>query len=487
MSLSDIIKRGSKKLLAGFALCTALAFPSELKAEDRINLNLFEGRQVTSYHAEKIMGIEKKPDEFAKRVLYLPAIVNNSLADPRESFEANANDTDAINTLAGKVGDFLGRSAKFDEHFIGRLSLVGFYEYFLMSTTFLSHEVAHNMYSRLNAKDYLSFNVNFNSDPQKMSLLFFNVDSNSDPSLADVSNPNPFIFSVSAGLNQQEFNSSLAYEKFSKENNIFFDESLSFLLNKSMAFQYDLMGRNNNVRYNSIGDIQRKEIVPVYDAQGNRGLRTDIVTEPVYDPQGYRVALELKGVNLSEDALTLQDFLPMALSYQTWWCTYAIGSYLFEGERTTKQMWVKIKDTEVTMPLLSGYRTTKGGFYNWASFVKFYDTPIVSFEVGHDVDFIGDGKLNTLRFGAKMHDIPLSNKKNSICLSPYGALNINKDFLGYRGILAGLDVVVPIYSSNGNSFGIKGTLEYSNGDTLENLIKGEDAGVNFSFGAVIRF
>ncbi len=486
MSFSDLIKRGSNKLLAGLALCTALAFSPELKADERISFTAFGGSPTNSNRISD--DSSKKTSELPQRSLYLPTVVNNSLADPRESFEANAYDTDTINSLAGKVGDFLGRSAKFDEHFIGRLSLVGLHEYFLMSTSFLSHEVAHNMYSRLNRRDYLSFNTNFNSDAQKMSILFFNVDSNSDPSLADVNNPDPFIFSVAAGLNQQEFNSSLAYEKFSKENHIFFDDSLNFLLQKSMAFQYSLMGRSNNITYNSIDDIQRKEIVPVYDAQGNKGLRTDIVTAPVYDPQGYRVGLKLNGVSLSEDALLLQDFLPMALSYQTWWCTYAVGSYLFEGERTTPQMWVKIKDTEVTLPLLSGYRTPNGGFYNWAAFVKFYGAPIVSFEVGHDLDFIGDGKLNTLRFGAKMHDISCDfSKKIPISLSPYFALNINRDFSDYRGILAGIDVGVPIYSSNSGSFGIKGTLEYSNGDTLENVIKGEDQGVNFSFGAVIKF
>ncbi len=255
-----------------------------------------------------------------------------------------------------------------------------------------------------------------------------------------------------AGLNQEEFN---AYTVFINGiNGSTVDNSVSFLMTKLWDIGY-------NVR------------------SGEETNRDDV--------KEYIRLLNKKGIDLSKNDHLAQALLADALSLQTWRSILDVYNYLVKGKRTTEPFTFNLFGKEFTPPLINHYLTPEGSFYNISSVVSPNGKNPIEIAVGTDVDFIGDGKVDSFRIGGQYNNLKLFESKYFPSLSPYAYLNTNKS-LDYEGFSAGVKASLPIKQAVVPvKLALWGKAGYDKDDVLENTVKGKDKGFNAVLGLTAKF
>ncbi len=453
MSLYESFKGFGRNVLLGGTLLGGLCFGmKDAKAED-VKKPITNPISVSRTLDDTV---EKKPFPH-KRTIML------DFENPQDSYDANAKLWFSLNQLIGKGDDFAGYTG-LDDKLVGRFLSLSLCSYFAGALYFYSHEMAHNYEDRRYGEKHnphFDFSnwwsgvyPNFVQYPFKDSWDKFSEDS--------------FIRTVVDGLNQDEHNIQTVWKNNLLEKKWDYYNSVAFLVAKLGYLEYML----------SVGF---KEDHPEKTGLSVRRLYEFYQQNPklVNDIDQYTQLLRNKGIKLSKEAYFIQALIADIASWQTLDSFLSVWQYLENGKRVHKPVSLNFgKNIKLTPPLINCYLTPKGTFYNINCFLS-SDKNAFEFSLGHDVDFIGDGKVNHLRAGGKFYSQTLFK---AIKARPFVYLNFSRINPSYKGISAGLEIVflTPI------GIDIKGKIEYNQNDLLENTIKGKNK-VEFSSGVEFKF
>ena len=351
--------------------------------------------------------------------------------NPVTNFEANSNLKYSIDQLVGKSSDWMASEGG-DKEIIPRLAQLPYIFYLGKITQFTSHELGHIREGKRYGKevwegewfDFITFSGYPNSRYRR------------------TLEQNLKIFA--AGLNQDEYNAFTITRN--NPTKISFDEGFNFLLTKWHDVYYNLA-------------ISREKYKP---------------GRPRNDPEAYTYFLKRKGIDLSQDELLLQALTADMLSLQTYDSIALLYNYIINGKRYTDRITLNLGNSQITPPIFSHYLTSRGSFFDISSTVNPSGKNPIDLNIGTDVDFIGDGNLNRLRFEGRYNNVPIIK---GISLSPVLALNLSKSG-NYEGILSGAEAKCKL----SERIGIRAKVQYSKNDLVENEIKGRNNGINFQFG-----
>lgn len=359
-------------------------------------------------------------------------------ANPINNFEADSNAWCSTNQLFGKGSDLLGLKLRLDTNVFGRIALLGLDSYRSYWSQVASHELGHTRAARKYG-DY-TFNFEMNS--------FLDIGDNFPRYFKYYLTDEELIEERIAGLNQDEFNSYTLIRNNINDSTV--DNEISFLLTKFWDVKYNLFSSESANRH---------------------------------DVKEYIRLLNKKGINLSKQEYLIQSVLADMLSMRTWGSFKSIFyNYLIKGERSVKPITFRFGKTDFTPPLISHYITPEGSFYNISSFINPNGENPIEVSIGTDIDFIGGGRVNHLRLGGQYNDIKLKEGEHAFMISPFAYLNTDKSF-DYKGFSAGLEAKISITKT----VKLRGKAEYNKNDMIENIVKGEDKGVNFVAGLDIKF
>lgn len=435
-SYKTIKKIGQTSLICGLTLAALVFGTKESNAQGNQEFNLNPTPIVQTTEKKPVIPLEELVFKKRKKERLMPKrnlIVD--FANPISSFEANANASNSINQLFGKGNDLLGVKLGLDKYLLGRIGQTLFSTYTNMGTGYFSHEIAHHYKSLWNGHNVLSFtwdDTAFFGIPALEKNIYtwdLPIDDN--------------IFQAVAGLNQNTFNSETQFRNDQEE--ITFDEGISFLINKLNKTRYITMGPITAPSDYFCGDLDY-----------------------------YFKFLNEKNIEITKGNFLNQSWLADGLSAYTLDSLKAILVYLVKGERSVKPTKVSLGGTELGLPLFSHYLTPEGGFYNIISFVNPNGKNPIEVNLGTDIDFMGGGKVDHLRFGGQYNNLKLGKGKHALLLSPFAYINTNKSFDG-KGFSAGTKLELPITKKT--KLGVKA--EYNKDDMIENIVKGKDKGLYF--------
>lgn len=453
-----------KNLAAGLTLLGAVTATDACKAEDYKPTST-DQTVVSKTEEPSIWHYAQVP----QRTFNLPLVSNFNSADPRNSFEANTDWYTTVNESFGKASDQIGTQLELDKSDLGRLMISLSHAYLSLATRYASHEVAHNLLSRKKFRDSLEFEFGNPGKGEEITLFFKNTHNTHRRAFIDLDDT---IFSFVSGLNQQEHNMENLYEKFAKEDVVFFNQGIDFILNKLHQIKYAIEAEDGS-DYESIMQLR-------YDNIGKNMLK---------DPTAYTAGLKEKGIKISKNELIAQNIIPAALSLQTYHSLLTACNYFVNGRRTTKPIWLDAGKMQITPPLFSNYLTTNGSFWNADLFIKTEGFPLIEAELGLDVNFLGESNLDRFRTGVKLHDIPIIPKAKQLSpkLSPYTFVNFARSSGKPKGFLIGADLEFPLKANDDYALSLTTRMEVSKDDVKENTVKGENDDFNLSFGLKMRF
>jgi hypothetical protein len=182
------------------------------------------------------------------------------------------------------------------------------------------------------------------------------------------------------------------------------------------------------------------------------------------------------GIAIQRKDFLIQSGLALGISTKFWDSILANTNYLFKGERTRKTTKLKIKDTEITPPLVNLYLTPKGSFFNTTTYIE--NENLWEISLGIDDTYIGESKLDRVRAGIKLVNKPILG----VQASPFAYTNLSRSKLQPKGYSAGLELFKPLTKR----LGISAKYEYNKNDVLENTVKGESNSHNFTIGLEMK-
>ena len=94
------------------------------------------------------------------------------------------------------------------------------------------------------------------------------------------------------------------------------------------------------------------------------------------------------------------------------------------------------------------------------------------------MDFIGDGRVDRFGLGGQYHNLTWKR----LTLSPFAYVNTSRAD-GYEGASLGVEGKLALSPKAE----LRLTLEHSEGDVVENTVKGEDEGLGLTLGIDLRF
>lgn len=353
--------------------------------------------------------------------------------NPLDDFEANSKLKYSLNQLSGKGLDYLNNKADLDSGFIERFGVLALGAYLSEILELTSHEGSHIREGRRYGEYDYGFKLKSFTNFSRNFYLQFGYEPTDEQ----------FIKERMSGLNQNEYNSYILFEN--SRNNLTFDNGLSFLLAKFWDVGY-------NVSSNESEDIN--------------------------DVKKYLWLLNKKDINLSKGSYLIQSLIADLLSVQTWDSAKSVFNYLKTGRKNLKPTIFKIRGVEFTPPLINHYLTSDGGFYNITSFINPNGDNSVRMSIGTDVNFIGEGEVNSLRLGVKYYGFRLGNSQRAPKVNPF----VSFDFRT-KGYSIGTDTRIPIK----DKIELTGKYEYNKNDTLENTVKGKNNGHGARLGFTYRF
>lgn len=258
---------------------------------------------------------------------------------------------------------------------------------------------------------------------------------------------------AAAGLNQEEYDAYHAFK--SSPGSMSFDESMAFSFRKLSGVTYDLYtGRAFGYhRPGEVGDIER-----------------------------YTSLLRAKGIAMTGAGFAMQAALSDLLTFRLWEAWAGNWRYLRYGEREKENFAWRAGDWTVLPPLVNGYLTPRGVFYDVALFSHPPGPGSLETRFGWDADFLGSGKVDRMRLGGGYAlEIPLA-KTVRARLAPSGFATLRRSGFGPAGWIAALETGLRLYDRAG--IGLR--LEYGRDDLVEHVAKGKEEGLLLTLGTELR-
>lgn len=354
--------------------------------------------------------------------------VNIDLVNPVENSDANAKLYLSLTELSGKGLDVLNKKFSLDNYLAGRIGQIFADMYATGFLGYYSHEFAHT-------REWLRYGkYGWKVDWADWSLLVPHFRS----SVYYIPTNNQKLRLVAAGLNQEEEDASLVNQKTLRK--LPFDQGISFLFRKFSTATYDIYSSSAGLDVDNLGDI---------------GL--------------YSLELKKAGINLGSGDIKAQAAIASLLSFKSWDSLAAIYQYLANGRRVSNSTLLDLYGNKVSPPIFQYIMTPRGGYYNLTSTLISGSGTTTEFSFGTDLDFLWPGKVDNLRFGAKVNNL---FSIGPIEFSPFGYLNVKRTELSYLGYLAGIEAEWKITKE----FSFTGKVSSSDNDLVEDT-KGNSNGL----------
>lgn len=422
------------------------------------------------FGAEKAAGTEPK----LKASQDLESVINNpirkitlSLDNPLDSFESNSKAWYSANQIIAKGHDYLGMAGlsrgPAGRAALGRAALMFSALYFNWGLRHYSHEVAHNYTDRAYGEKH-GFQLDFRDWWNGLYPEYVQHPLRNSITLMS---ENDLFKGVVDGLNQDEYNAEFCWKQCLFNDSYDFYNSETFLLTKLNDLLYIQLGSFKDRRPGP--GLTKWELFDFYFKH----------PEIFDDVNMYTGMLYNKKIGLTKESYFLQAFLADMLSLQFWDSFIAMAEYLEKGV-VHKPLGINLGNKlKVYPPLISTYLTSDGTFNNAACFVRYGKNHLFEAAFGHDVDFIGDGKLKQLRLGGSYRNYSI----HGVALTPFVYLNFKRPSFEYLGLSAGLEFAIQTAVSG---VALTGKIEYNDNDLMENRIKGEEEKLKFSTGLEIK-
>ncbi|MHC5053649.1 MAG: hypothetical protein ACYTKD_02905 [Planctomycetota bacterium] len=374
-------------------------------------------------------------------------------ASPLEGFDANARFFYSMNQLLGRLNDSAGVLRGMDEESGGRLALAALAVYTAYGMRYYSHEIAHDHALRSHG---LGEHVSLDFGSWHSGWPEYEMIGITTSSYAALLGDAAIFERYLAGLNQDETDSRLAWASSADCGTVDLQGAASFLVQKARDLGY-IATTGLTDRRPSAPPLTFEDAADYVTANGLEG-----------DVDDYVICLMVNGVDLSKEEYLAQVLVADLLSWHTWECVRAVGRYLRTGERTMRLATWRVSDRlEMTPPLISCYITPLGTFYDVAAILDPAGARPVTVSVGTDVDFIGGGKVDRLRFGAQVHGVG----RGPCALAPFAYLNASRAD-GHEGASVGVEGLFRFHPR----MRLRVTLEHNEGDVIENTVKGKEEG-----------
>ena len=358
--------------------------------------------------------------------------------NPLTNAESNAKVYFSINESLGKAADTLEKKHSLDKKPLGRLAQWIPLAYTNLATGFYTHELGHHRVGK--KSPHYTSKIDFGDWHKSVPNYIGHFKARADNDI--------YRNIVISGLNQEEIDAHFNHTKTLDSQS--FDQAIGFLARKFSMLTYD------GYSLNSFDTAKEGDVAWHLDW------------------------LNFDGIDMSRKDFYIQAGISSALSTKTWDSLFTNINYLFKGERTRKTTKIKLKDIEITPPLVNLYLTPKGSFFNTATYLKKKNLWEISF--GIDDTYIGESKLDRVRAGLKLVNKPISDAERALQRSPFAYTNFSRKHLNPKGYSAGLELFKPITKR----LGISAKYEYNKDDVLENTVKGEDNGHNFTIGLEMK-
>ena len=376
---------------------------------------------------------------------------------PLLTCEANSNFEFSMDQLFGRTGERLADSGAGDSA-AGRSLLAALSFWSAGCLMYYSHEVAHDHVRR--AHGHLG-GVSLDwSDWSHLCPLY--VQSECDYTLYDHDEVHRIIV---GGLNQNEYNARARWQHGCRTGATDLQASASFLCGKLRDLAQVL----------SLGLEDERFFSPGMDIH----LLVPMVPDHLWsDVDLYTLLLYNEGIDLPKRDYFIQVLLADLLSWHTWQSVAHVAGYVSTGRRARRVTVVRLWGVAVTPPFISHYLTPKGSFFDMSAVANPGGRRPVLLSVGTDVDRIGYGEVDRLRFGAVAYDLGTARVK----IDPFVFVNTDRS-LRYEGISCGVEVRPRLAPG----LYLRLRLEYNENDVVENMVKGEKNGVGFVSGIEYRF
>jgi hypothetical protein len=395
----------------------------------------------------------------------LPArLLTLDFADPLLGYEANSKVWYSLTQALGGVNDTLGVRKGWDEKLWGRGLLAAFALY---SSSFLrdySHEIAHDYVVREHGL-FDGFHVDL-GDWSRGWPRYEKATIGDDAAYYALPD-DELIKSYVDGLDQEEFNTATEWTRchLMRTNDVV--GGMAFLRSKLHDVYYVLLVGTQDARPMWTGN----SVAGVNEFARENGLLNDL--------DMYTLHLFNRGIDLKKRDYLAQVLVADLLSWHTWESAAVVVRYLRTGERTrVPSAWGFSNGHSLTPPLVSCYLTPLGTFYDIQAFLDPAGPHPVLLSFGTDVDFIGDGRVDRTRLGARYHGLTAGRLR----LDPFAYVNLS-GWDGWEGVSVGAEGYVRLTPKVDLRF----KLEYSESDVVENTVKGKDEGFGLTVGLEARY
>ena len=402
--------------------------------------------------------------------------------NPLDDFEANARVWYSLNQVFARANDNAGSKWNLDDTIAGRVGLGLAAVYFSGAVNYYSHELGHS-YEERRVGVGGSFGVDwsdwrfpgipeYDTDPVILSDLRFDDDA--------------WFASQVNGLNQTTLDARFSWERSQLTGRLDWINGLAFL-----EGQFDHAWQMK-------GGLDEPQLcAPIFQLGAPFGVgftgcapvtgwsNEDLIVlmqgqEIRIDPDRYILMLHNRGINLSKREYWAQTLLANFLSAHTWQSIGAILQYIKTGNRSVKPWRLDLgSGLTLTPPLVSLYLTAEGGVYDLSSLLFIEGGPSLGISAAFGAhQLLGEGEANTLRIGARVHDLGW----RSFTFSPYAYIDLRSDFA-----MDGYSVGLQTQWQALDALGVYIRTEYNDNDLLQSIVKRYGDGVRLVAGVQVLF
>ncbi len=375
----------------------------------------------------------------------LPRAIQLEVADPRRSFDANAQAWISLNqgfALALEETDKLGLS----RHALGRAAQLGAAIWSNAMLRYYSHESAHEYIFRNSGIDVQSRPVLSQMTSSYVPGFYYPAWQKC-PAPLERFDDDQLLFAIAAGLNQDEWNARLVWRRNLEQGGNYYD-ALSFLLPKLRDVFYLLGSRSDEQPFAPAQNVaQLSQVVHDYSPE-------------LYDDVNlYRLALLNRGIQVSNRTLLQQALAADLMTGQTWNSLFSLVQFVLGGD--SQQSFLS------HLPLVSTFWTPTGPCFQ-AEFPLRLQRRLLLIDIG-----VKKNEPETFRVGAELNPLPLFH---SLEAEPF----FSRTF--YSGRRDGFSLGVNVVWAMNDRFSWRLQLAAMRDDLIENVVKGEKSGVTVRLG-----
>jgi len=400
--------------------------------------------------------VYQEPDSINHRRLILP------VSNPLKGFDANLFAWHTATELLFMGGDWFDGRINLSNSKPGRFIYILLSAYLNNSTSYYSHEVAHQFLNR----EHFTFRVDITDwFPHLVPEFVFSESGFDYWDVDDLGRclegdeldcSSRIILTYEAGLYQEKFNARLAALNSSICGKSNVNNSLAFLVNRIFEVQYIMIARDDPVE--------------VIKQDGYYGY--------VYnDINGYISTMEDIGISISSDDWLLSSGLAFFSSGQTWNSVRALYHYFMSGEKQMDNLTFQLgEDYLISLPNFYLFPTVRGLYLEAECFVQSEEgSGTYRFGLGTGLDSFGlnqTGTVDWLRFGGAYYSYRIGIPSFPLTVSPFCYIDFDRS-LRHRGQSIGFELRTPSWKR----LSLYTRFEHNRNDMEEQLIKNKDEGV----------